>query len=832
MHLTGLDIGVIVAFFAINLGIGLYFARGSGKSVGDYFLSGRSAPWWLAGTSMVATTFAVDTPLAVTGFVAQNGVAGNWLWWNMAASGLLTVFFFAALWRRSGVLTDVEFIELRYGGRPATWLRGVRAIYQGVIVNTIVMGWVNLAMVKILTLTLNVEPHIALYVCLIFTAAYVLIGGFWSVLVTDLLQFVVKMGMAIVLAFAAVAACGGLAAMKVGLAHVDAVRQAAGGGGGGSILAFFPQGNGAWMPITTFLVFVGVAWWASSYPGAEPGGGSYIAQRIFASRSEGDAVGATLFFNVAHYALRPWPWILVALAALVLYPHGVIGANGKPDPELGYVKVLVDHLPPALRGLMMAGFLAAYMSTIGTQLNLGASYLTNDLWRRFINKEGSDRHYVVVSRWMTVVALVLAAIVTQFMSSVGDAWKYMLTLTAGVGLVMILRWYWWRINAWSEISALAASAVFGSASYFVVDGDDPNATAKRLLITVVATTIVWIVTTLLTQPETDATLQRFYGRVRPARAGWERIARTVQYPRDEDDHLGIALLDWICGLGLVYGTLFGIGLLILGTPLKGILWLIFALICGLVIARTVRVNTIRSLASIALVAALVGIPFNVSAAGADKELTNVKGAVAYERGDKHARVFPSASVAMSSSDWAETGADSLARITLPDSSRVLMGSDTRVQLVRFDQSDVAHARVILESGKVRFTVEHPTGAKADYQFSTPTSQIAVRGTEGDISVDGDQLTVNVYSTKIPDAPVSVTFTTGSKSGSVITLNAGQSLVATLVNGIIQTQVDKITAAAMNEFAELGVPTSVQGAQQKASDAASDAVKKALPHLPF
>ncbi|GAC1580525.1 MAG: Na+:solute symporter [Candidatus Elarobacter sp.] len=582
MQLSGLDIAVIVAFFAINLGIGLYFARGSGKNVGEYFLSGRNAPWWLTGVSMVATTFAVDTPLAVTGFVAQNGIAGNWLWWNMAASGILTVFFFAALWRRSGVLTDVEFIELRYSGKPATWLRGVRAVYQGVIVNTIIMGWVNLAMVKILSLTLHVPTYLALYVCLILTALYVTIGGFWSVLVTDFLQFIVKMTMAIVLAVVAVAAVGGIGALKTGLATIDARR------GGGSILDFVPAGDASWMPITTFLVFIGVSWWASSYPGAEPGGGSYITQRIFASRSEKDAVWATLFFNVAHYALRPWPWILVALSALVLYPHGVVGADGKVDPELGYVQTLVDHLPVALRGLMMAGFLAAYMSTIGTQLNLGASYLTNDLWRRFVKKDGNERYYVNVSRWMTVVALILAAIVTQFMTSVGEAWKYMLTLTAGVGLVMILRWYWWRINAWSEIAALAASAIVGSLCYVsgIVAGDDPNATAKRLLITVVATTVVWVIVTFVTKPETDATLTRFYARVRPSGAGWAPIAKLV--PGGTEDRLGVALVDWVAGLGLVYGTLFGIGRLVLGEITQGLLWCVLAAVCGAVIARTMR----------------------------------------------------------------------------------------------------------------------------------------------------------------------------------------------------------------------------------------------------
>jgi Na+/proline symporter len=585
MQLSGLDIAVVVGFFAINLGIGFYFAKRE-TDVGEFFLSGRKAPWWLAGTSMVATTFAVDTPLAVAGFVAENGIAGNWLWWNMAASGLLTVFFFAAMWRRSGVLTDVEFIELRYGGRAATWLRGVRAVYQGVIVNTIIMGWVNLAMVKILSLTLHVPTTLALYVCLILTALYVTIGGLWSVLVTDMLQFVVKMAMAIVLAVAAVAAVGGIGALKSGLASVDVARHA---GGSGSILAFFPSGDASWMPLTTFLVFIGVSWWASSYPGAEPGGGSYIAQRIFACKDEKNAVLASLFFNVAHYALRPWPWIVVALCALVLYPHGVIGADGKVDDELGYVQTMVDYLPASLRGLMLAGFLAAYMSTIGTQLNLGASYLTNDLYRRFVRTDASAEHYVMISRVMTGVALVLAALVTPLMHSIGDAWKYMLTLTAGVGLVMILRWYWWRISAWSEIAALAISAVVGSGLYVfnVIPGDDPNATAKRLLITVVATTIGWLAVTYATKPESEATLLRFYERVRPNVAGWKPIAaRAARGPAG--DGLGVALIDWLAGLGLVFGTLFGIGKFVLGEPAAGGACIALAIACSAIIARSMR----------------------------------------------------------------------------------------------------------------------------------------------------------------------------------------------------------------------------------------------------
>src|SRR5665213_1930149 len=824
MHLTGLDIFVIAAFFAVNLGIGIYYASRT-KDVGDFFLSGRKAPWWLAGTSMVATTFAVDTPLAVTGFVAANGIAGNWLWWNMAASGLLTVFFFAALWRRSGVLTDVEFIELRYGGKAATWLRGVRAVYQGVLVNTIIMGWVNLAMVKVLSLTLHVPTTLALYVCLVLTALYVTIGGLWSVLVTDMLQFIVKMTMAVVLAIAAVVAVGGIGPLKAKLAVVDAAHHAS---GGGSLLSFFPTGDASWMPVTTFLVFVGVSWWASSYPGAEPGGGSYIAQRIFASKDEKNAVLATLYFNVAHYALRPWPWIVVALCALVLYPHGVIGADGKPDPELGYVQTLVDYLPPALRGLMLAGFAAAYMSTIGTQLNLGASYLTNDLYRRFVRKDANEKHYVMISRVMTGVCLILAAAITPLMHSVGDAWKYMLTMTAGVGLVMILRWYWWRINAWSEISALADSAIVGRACYLPwtgIAGDDPYATGKRLLITVAATTAVWLIVTFVTKPESEDTLKRFYERVRPAGNGWGPIARLV--PGGSEDKLGIALVDWVAGLGLVYGVLFGIGRIVLGELGAGLAWLVLAAVCGAVIARSLSRPSTKVAVTVSLALCAVLLPQHGFAADTDKTLTNVKGTVTYERTGKPKPLVAAASVALATQDWATTGDASQARVVLPDSSRVLIASATRVQMARFEQSDIAHAQFIVDHGRVRFQVEHPQGAKADYTFKTTTANIAVRGTEGDIGVDGDQLSVNVYNTLSPDAPVEVTFTAGDHPGTVLKLYAGQSLVARLVNGVIQTQVDKVTQAAMAQFNELGVPTSIADFKGRAIDE----VKKRLPGIP-
>lgn len=577
MRLTAGDFTIIALFFAINLGIGLYYARRGGKSMTEYFLSGRSVPWWLAGTSMVATTFAADTPLVVTKLVADNGIAGNWLWWSLAGSGILTVFFFAALWRRSGVLTDVEFIELRYSGKPATALRGVRAVYQGLIVNTIIMGWVNLAIAKIMLVVLGIPKWEAIVICLVLTAVYVSIGGLWSVLVTDFLQFIVKMSMIIALAIAAVAAVGGIAALKHGIALYDLHHRMT---GGGSHLDFFPTGSAPYMPLLTFVVYVSVAWWASSYPGSEPGGGGYIAQRIFSSKNEKNAILATLFFNVAHYALRPWPWILVALASLLLYPQGVLSPDThKVDYELNYVKTMVDYLPVSLRGLMLAGFLSAYMSTIGTQLNLGASYLTNDLYKRFINRDASQQHYVLVSRIATLLAMVVALVATMFMDSITDAWKYLITFTAGVGLVMILRWYWWRINAWTEISALLASGVTATLLQFihVVPADDPNSTAINLLITVAVTTVVWIVVTAVTPPEPAAVLTRFYERVRPNPLGWQPIAASSV--KTDERQLAVSAGDWVAGCGLVYFSLFGIGRLALGNVGWGIGLLVLAAAC-------------------------------------------------------------------------------------------------------------------------------------------------------------------------------------------------------------------------------------------------------------
>jgi hypothetical protein len=479
---------------------------------------------------------------------------------------------------------------------------------------------------------------------------------------------------------------------------------------------------------------------------------------------------------------------------------------------------------------MLAGFAAAYMSTIGTQLNLGASYLTNDLYRRFIRKDANERHYVMISRVMTGVCLVLAAAITPLMHSVGDAWKYMLTMTAGVGLVMILRWYWWRINAWSEISALAISAVAGSAlySFNAISGDDPNATAKRLLITVAITTVGWIAVTLATQPETEATLIRFFERVRPDDFGWKHIARLAT-PAPPGESLGLALVDWLAGLGLVFGTLFAIGDFVLAEPLPGTGFAILAIVCGGIIARSLNSPAIRTAAATALALTLVVLPLTVRADD-DKVLTNVKGAVSYERDGTPHTIVPKVKQLLTDDDVAVTQTASQAQVALPDSSIVTLGALTRVQLSFFNQTDIANAKFIVYQGKTRFEVAHPQGGKANYTFVTPTTQIAVRGTEGDIEVDQDNLTVNVYNSSDPDG-VAVTYLKGDKTGVTVKVLAGQSLVANLVNGIIQSQVNKLTQAAIDKFAELGVPTNVQQAQQQVQNTVIQKARGAIK-LPF
>ncbi|HUM05911.1 MAG TPA: sodium:solute symporter family protein [Terriglobales bacterium] len=587
MNFTILDWAAIAAYLLITLILGLYFRRRSGKSMDDYFVSGRSVSWWLAGTSMVATTFAADTPLVVTGLVYTQGISGNWLWWAFLLSGMMTVFLFARLWRRSGLLTDVQFAEMRYSGKPAAFLRGFRSIYLGLLMNCLILGWVTKAMTSIVATTLGLSDHGALAVCVFFlipfTGLYVALGGLWGVLWTDLFQFVLKMSIVIAVAYYAVSACGGISTL---LARLAEMRSSA-GPGAGDATSFFPDfsrplsSEALWvLPAMTFLVNIGLQWWAFWYPGAEPGGGGYIAQRIFSAKDERHGLLSVLWFNVAHYAVRPWPWILTALSVIVLYPK-------LEHPETGYMMVVTQHVPPALRGIVVAGFMAAFMSTFATQLNWGASYLVADFYRRFWKKDGSDAHYVAASRVATVLLVIVSAWVSAQLASIRSGWEFVLEVGAGTGGVYLLRWYWWRINAWSEISAMATALVSSITLrlWAPFTGNSPVIFAKAALTTTAITTLVWVVVTLLTSAEPEAVLVRFYRQVRPHVTGWAAIARLApEIPPTQD--LGRNLAAWILGCAMVYSALFGGGWLILGPRGRGVIFLLIACACGAMLRRS------------------------------------------------------------------------------------------------------------------------------------------------------------------------------------------------------------------------------------------------------
>ncbi len=563
---------IVLTYFLASLGIGIAYSRRAGTSTQEFFLSGRNLPWWLAGTSMVATTFAADTPLAVTELVAKNGIAGNWLWWNFVFGGTLTVFFFARLWRRAGVLTDVEFIELRYSGKPAAFLRGFRALYLGLFMNSIIMGWVNLAMASILQGIFGIpESQVFLYVggCLVLVAIYSALSGLWGVAVTDAFQFALAMIGTIVLAIIVVGLpqIGGIAGLKAKLPEWTLQFTPV---IGGSTAGASTVGGTLALTFAAFLAYVGVQWWASWYPGAEPGGGGYIAQRMMSAKDERHSVLATLWFTIAHYCLRPWPWILVGLASLVLYP------SLAPDAKrLGYVYAMRDYLPAGLMGLLIAAFFAAYMSTISTQLNWGTSYLINDFYRRFIKRQGEEKHYVLVSRLVTILVMVISLLVTLILNTISGAWAFIIESGAGLGLVLILRWFWWRVNAWSEICAMVAPFI----AYGYIKSFTTIQFPESLFYIVGFTTVVWLIATYVTKPTDEITLLEFYRRIHPGGILWKRIAAKLPEVKGDSRYFSL-FLDWIAGVVLVYTALFGIGKLIFAEYTTALLFLLLALLSG------------------------------------------------------------------------------------------------------------------------------------------------------------------------------------------------------------------------------------------------------------
>ncbi|MCS7223284.1 MAG: Na+:solute symporter [Armatimonadetes bacterium] len=565
-QMTVLDYGIVVAYLVVAIAIGIWMSRRASRSIRDYFAAGSQLPWWLAGTSMVATTFASDTPLAVTGLVRERGIFANWFWWNAALANLLGAFFFATLWRRSGVLTDLEFIGLRYGGAPATALRVFRVLFSSLIVNSIVMGWVIRAMVKIIETTFGWDPHITLAVLISIAFCYTVTAGLWGVILTDLLQFAMAMAGAIWLAVSALQAVGGATQLVEGLSLEGLSSR--------MNLVPSPQQSEDWF---AFLVFLLVQWWAVGRPDGE----GYIAQRVLASRGERDAALSFLWFSFAHYVLRPWWWILVALASLVLIPQLPEGFT----QEQAYPAMMSRLLPTGVLGLMIASLLAAFMSTIDTHINWAASYLVNDLYRPYFKRNAPTSHYVLVGRLATVLVLALGVGCSLVTEKISAAWMLLSGLNAGIGLVSILRWFWWRINAWSEIAAMTAALLVNILVFlFAALGWEPfpylatdQGFAARLLIIVPVTQVAWILVTWKTPPEPLETLVAFYRKVRPP-GWWASVAEKagLTAPRWNWEWV----YGWVGGLLSLYGALFLVGGLWFGQK-RGVAGGLLAMVPGI-----------------------------------------------------------------------------------------------------------------------------------------------------------------------------------------------------------------------------------------------------------
>ncbi len=572
MELSTLDYSFIVVFFAIILGIGIYVSKKSGKNSTEFFLSGRTMPWWLLGLSMVATTFSTDTPNLVTDIVRTTGVSGNWVWWCFLLTGMLTVFVYAKLWRKSNVNTDLEFYEMRYGGKPASFLRKFRAIYLGGLFNIITMASVTLAAIKIGGIMLGLEPWQTVVGAGLITVTFSALGGFKGVVYTDFLLFFVAMSGAIGAAYYLVniPEVGGITAL---MANENVVEK----------LAILPDFSDRKALITLLIIPLAVQWWSSWYPGAEPGGGGYIAQRMLAAKDENHAIGATFFFNIMHYALRPWPWILVALASLVVYPDIASISMAFPNIEeskLGHdlaYSAMLTKLPSGLLGVVLASLIAAYMSTISTQLNWGSSYIVFDFYKRQINPDATEKQMVAVGRISTIVLMVLSALFALTLQNAFEVFDLLIQFGAGTGLVFILRWFWWRINAWSEITAMFASGILvitlaktslGDILFDPATGVFPDWANYPFI--VVVTTAIWMLVTLMTKPESDETLRSFYRKTQPGGPGWSKV---VSKAKTDNENIIVNNDKWsvpagitamLLGVALIYSIMFATGYWIYG----------------------------------------------------------------------------------------------------------------------------------------------------------------------------------------------------------------------------------------------------------------------------
>ena len=571
-----IDWSIIISYILFSLGVGIYFSKRAASSTEEYFLSGRSLPWWIVGTSMVATTFAADTPLAITEFVRGPGIWQNWFWWNLLMGSLLSVFLFSRLWRRAEILTDNELLELRYSGKPAAFLRAFKAGYFAILYNFIVMGWVINAMASVVSVMLNMDKWTAVWLCVIIALVYAILSGFWGVVVTDLVQFVIAMFGSIALAIIALNYVGGMEVLLSKLNELlgtDVVTD--------NTLKFIPPipDTGVatqtfWeSPFSKFLIFISVMWW--SHHGTD--GGGYIIQRMSSAKNERHALLATLWFNIAHYALRVWPWIIVAVVSIVMFPI-IPSEYSELGVKAGYPLVMNTLLGPGLKGILIVSFLAAFMSTIDTHLNWGVSYLINDIYKRFFKPNESERHYVLVGKIMTVILMILAAFTALKMQSISKAWEFIFAMGAGIGLVLILRWFWWRVNAWSEITALATSIVitisFEIIAYFQtinnnleysLFGSAPSIFGMslqvhhKLMIIVPIAIIAWVTVTFFTEPEPMTKLESFYKRVQPG--GWWGPVTSSFVHTLQPVTKGIFIL-WLAGVMMIYGFTFGIGNLI------------------------------------------------------------------------------------------------------------------------------------------------------------------------------------------------------------------------------------------------------------------------------